>query len=464
MMAGRSAPLELIQENALRRADASEEQMGNALFDLRAKLQKAESRAAYLAEAGRILVAASLDFDATIQALARLAVSRLADWCVIFELEEGGGMLRRQVAHRDPERERELSRMVGTRVEERASEALLRLMTSGRSEIVNEVPRRIALGLIDVREGAARQRHPSVERLMIIPLCARGQALGALALVSSDPLWLYDEEELSLAEELGSRAAIAMDNARLYNESQEANRAKADFLAIISHELRTPLNAIMGYSDLLETGISGPVSAKQKRHLGRVRASARHLLQLIEELLSFARMEGGEDEVQLHSVRAIDLAREAGAVVEPLVIEKGHAFHIIDDADSVVLETDVCKARRVLVNLLSNAFKFTDGGRVELRVSRAHEHVEFTIRDSGPGIPPEKLRRVFEPFWQAEEPNTRCTGGIGMGLSVSRRLARMLRGDVVVASTAGVGTTVTVRIPLRGGWLRCTSSSTQFGC
>jgi PAS domain S-box-containing protein len=416
--------------------------------ELSHELQTVERRAAYLAEASSILVASSLSFESTIKALARLAVSRLADWCIILERSGTERVVLREISHRDPREDQNLAQVVGAEIFGRAANPILGVIRTGQSEMINNVSHSLAKM---ISEAGLRSdvEMPPVQNAMITPLLARGQVLGAIAYISSDPSFQYQVDDLALAEELGRRAAMAMDNARLYHEAQEANRAKADFLAIMSHELRTPLNAIMGYADLLDGEISGTLSQGQRRHVSRVRASARHLLQLIEEILSFARIEQGGEEIHIERIEVDELAREAAAVMEPLALAKGLEFQVVEHGQSVEIETDVGKARQILVNLLSNAVKFTETGRVELAVARTGDDATFTIRDTGVGIMKDKLERIFDPFWQAERPNTRRVGGTGLGLSLSRRFARLLSGDITVHTTAGAGATFTVRLPLR---------------
>jgi PAS domain S-box-containing protein len=410
---------------------------------LHSELQAAERRASFLAEASSILVATSLDFDSTLKALARLAVSRLADWCVIHAQGPTGELEPAEVAHRNPELE--------TALEEAAdwSEGWHRVATSvrrtGQAELLDRV---------DLRSWFEHGRDvplagSEAASAMVTPLLGRGAVLGTVTLVSAEPHRAYTEEDLALAEELGRRAAIALDNARLYREAQQANRAKADFLAIISHELRTPLNAIMGYSDLLDAGISGSLTDRQLRQVDRIRASARHLLQLIEEILSYARMEAGGEELRLEAVNARDIARDAAIVIEPLAHSRDLELRLDVDGPQIMMQTDASKVRQVLVNLLSNAVKFTERGYVELRVSAHDGHVVYEVADTGVGIPASEMSRIFDPFWQAERPNTRRAGGTGLGLSVSRRYVRLLRGDIKVESEPGRGTRVRVTLPVR---------------
>jgi PAS domain S-box-containing protein len=449
----------VVARDATARAEQAERQLASSAREaegagreaaLRGEVQAAERRASFLSEASSILVATSLDFDSTLKALARLAVSRLADWCVLHSLEADGELQRAEVAHRDPELERELEAAVGRTLHADWEQMVRTVISTGQSQTLEAV---VDEGWFQSPPG--RELPPDALRrlsrgsVMVTPLMGRGRVLGAITFVAADDQHSYDEDDLMLAEELGRRAAIALDNARLYREAQEANRAKSDFLAVISHELRTPLNAIMGYSDLLDAEISGDLTERQRRQIGRIRASARHLLQLIEEILSFARIEAGGEEVRPELVSVAQLLDEAAAVIEPMAEAKTLEFRLEPPEPDITLESDPGKARQVLVNLLSNAVKFTERGSVTLAARRDGGHVVFDVLDTGVGIAQEQLSRVFDPFWQAESPNTRRVGGTGLGLSVSRRYARLLRGELRVESEPGRGTRFSFHLPLR---------------
>jgi PAS domain S-box-containing protein len=436
---------EHVEQEERRVASAVREEAGLGRESiLRSELQAAERRASFLAEASSILVATSLDFDSTVKALARLAVSRLADWCVIHSITEPGTLDLADAAHRDPALEDDLETVTARGVRERWSSAVHSVIQTGQAQIIDRFE------LASWIDGADDQLLAGAAEAsaMITPLLGRGVVLGAVTFIATNDRQ-YDEEDLALAEELGRRAATALDNARLYRDAQEANRAKADFLAVMSHELRTPLNAIMGYSDLMDAGISGTLAPRQRRQVDRIRASARHLLQLIEEILSYARIEAGGEELNPGVVDAHELIREAAAVIEPMAHARELDFIVDRDGQPITLETDAGKLRQVLVNLLSNAVKFTERGSVELRVTLDDDHVTFHIVDTGIGIPEDHLDRIFDPFWQAERPNTRTVGGTGLGLSVSRRYVRLLRGELRIDSEVGSGTHIRVCLPLR---------------
>ncbi|HEX2189267.1 MAG TPA: GAF domain-containing protein [Longimicrobiaceae bacterium] len=290
-----------------------------------------------------------------------------------------------------------------------------------------------------------------------LPLAVEGRVMGALAL-SFTAERAFDGDDRTFLELLAQQCAQALDRSRLYEaehrartEAEAASRAKSDFMAVMSHELRTPLNAVLGYLDLLDAGVAGPLTAEQGRYLARVTASGRHLLGLIEEVLTFSRIEADREEVAMETVRADEVARQAAELVEPLARARGLEFRVEVDGAAAELRTDPGKLRQVLVNLLGNAVKFTDAGEVALVATvPPGGPARFRVRDTGIGIPPGARERVFEPFWQAAQGNTRRAGGTGLGLAVARELARLLGGDLTLESEEGAGSVFTVEVPVDG--------------
>jgi signal transduction histidine kinase len=242
------------------------------------------------------------------------------------------------------------------------------------------------------------------------------------------------------------RARAESEDAR--REAETANRGKSEFLAVMSHELRTPLNAIGGYAELMEMGIRGPVTPAQREDLHRIQVSQRHLLGLINEVLNYAKVETGTVRYDLASVRVRDVLAAAEALVAPQTSAKGLRLTIGTCPPDLAVRADAEKLRQILVNLLSNALKFTErGGRIALECVASASRVEITVRDSGIGIPTEQLERIFEPFVQVRADLTRTAEGTGLGLAISRDLARGMGGELVVSSAMGQGSTFTLSLP-----------------
>ena len=229
---------------------------------------------------------------------------------------------------------------------------------------------------------------------------------------------------------------------------EEANRAKADFLATMSHELRTPLNAIGGYVDLMELGVRGPVTEEQRRDLERVRYNQRHLLALIGNILDFTRLDAEKLPFDLTTVHVDCVVRDVLAGVEPLLYQKSLARDCIGCDTTVVAHADRPRLEQILLNLLSNAVRFTPaGGTITVRVAERDGQVEVAVTDTGIGIPRDKLSHIFEPFVQVENGLTRRVGGTGLGLTISRELARGMGGDLTADSDGATWSTFTLTLP-----------------
>jgi PAS domain S-box-containing protein len=403
-----------------------------------------------LADAGRVLTE-SLDFRATLNRVAQLVTPALADWCSVVLVGPTGKLETLAVAHTDPEKVR-WAREVGERypTDPTATGGVTAVVRSGRSELYPEVSDEMLAAVARDEGHLELLRTLGMRSAMIVPIRAHGHTLGAITLIGAESGRQFTAQDLPIAEELARRSALAIENAELFQAAAAANRAKSEFMASMSHELRTPLNAIIGYTSLLADGISGPVIPSQQEQLLRIRASATHLLGLIDEVLSFSRLEAGREQLSMHDVDVRAVFEEATSLVRPLAAAKKLPLvtELPADADGALhLETDVLKLRQILVNLLTNAVKFTDHGTVSLAAAVDGDDMVFRVRDSGIGIPPAHLERVFEPFWQVEQAASRRVGGTGLGLSVTRRLARLLGGEVTVESTPGQGSMFTVRLP-----------------
>jgi signal transduction histidine kinase len=253
--------------------------------------------------------------------------------------------------------------------------------------------------------------------------------------------------ELALTnEEL--RSAIS-EAKKAWEAADAANRSKAEFLAVMSHELRTPLNSIGGYVDLLEMELRGPLTDSQKSDLQRIKRGQQHLLGIINDILNFTRLEATEVKYDLIDVPLRALLTDLDAVVSSLARAKSLDYDCDVPPAGVFTRTDPDKLRQIMINLLSNAVKFTPaGGRIKVSCATREKTVLISVEDNGPGIPPDKLEAVFEPFVQLDRGLTRTTEGTGLGLAISRGLARGMGADITLRSELGKGSMFTLILPL----------------
>jgi len=296
----------------------------------------------------------------------------------------------------------------------------------------------------------------NIRAMVVTPMVVDGRPLGSLSFSFKAPR-AFDENDVTFTRTLGQQCAQALERSRLFAgeqsaraEAEAANRAKTEFLAMMSHELRTPLNAIAGYTELMEMGISGPVSDMQREQLGRIRRSQKHLLGIIEDLLDLSRLEHGVPaDIELGPVPVNETLGGLETLIEPQLRARNLTY-IYNPADGdPVAYGNRARIEQIVLNLLSNAIKYTaPGGRVGLSSGLHSGRVEIRVSDTGHGIPHEKLDSIFEPFTRVEMDLTRTTEGTGLGLAISRHLARAMLGDLTARSELGHGSIFTLTLPL----------------
>jgi len=299
-----------------------------------------------------------------------------------------------------------------------------------------------------------------VTTLAILPLAVKGQSFGVIELESFDEEHQYTESELNLAITLSNQAAVALDNARLYDEQREITEQlreldslKSQFLANMSHELRTPLNSIIGFSRVIMKGIDGPVTEQQSQDLSAIYNAGQHLLNMINDILDISKIDAGKMELAFEDLELPQIVESVLSTTRGLVKDKPVEL-CTDIQDGIpIIHADPTRIRQVLLNLLSNAAKFTDEGSITVAASeqvgsRGRPEVKIAVKDTGVGIAIEDQQDLFEPFTQVDGSATRSTGGTGLGLSITRLLVDLHDGEIGVESTPGEGSTFYFTIPI----------------
>ncbi|HEX2206882.1 MAG TPA: ATP-binding protein [Longimicrobium sp.] len=298
------------------------------------------------------------------------------------------------------------------------------------------------------------------EAVALLPVTAGSTMLGVMTIGFAEPRDI-PADELAFATALAQQCGQALERARLYDaeraaraeaeaarsEAEEANLAKSEFLARMSHDLRTPLNAIGGYTELVEMEIHGPVTAEQAQVMQRIRRAQQHLLTLINDILSYARLEAGQVRLELEDVQVSHALMELRPLVEPQAEAKGLRLEV-RGGEGVFVRADRERLIQILLNLVSNAVKFTEpGGEVAVTCAATGPAVAVRVRDTGPGIPDDRLQEIFDPFVQVGRSSAERRQGVGLGLAISRELARMMEGELVVESVVGEGSTFVLTLP-----------------
>lgn len=403
--------------------------------------KRAERAQSFLLEAGRRL-AKSLDYDETLRSVARLAIERLSDWCAIDLSEEDGTLRRVLVEHRDPAK-RALAIDLQKRFESPSDQPrrVWDVIQSGKAEHVPKLTDEMLEALSLHPDHLRIVRGLGLTSYLIVPMMARGRALGAITLVSDDPHRRHDEHDLWVASELADRAAFAIDNARLYKSSQEAIARREEILAIVSHDLRNPLNTIqMGTSLLLED-----VGSDLKPHLERIQRSGHRMNRMIQDLLDTAAVEQGQLSIIARPESPGPIVEEAIESVRAAAIEKGIAVGVELEASLPRVSADRDRVLQVFANILSNAIRMTPAGGSVVAGARAREdHVELWVRDTGPGIAKDELPYIFERYFRGRGAFYR---GTGRGLAIAKGIVDAHRGRIWVESELGKGSTFFFTLP-----------------
>ena len=400
----------------------------------------------FLADASASL-AALIDRDSALQQAAASMVPFFADWCVVYALRTDGTIGNPASAHRDPAKQQLLSEFLAEYpVDWESPSVTVRAWRTGHTQFIPRLTdeQLQKLGQNDHLMKSLWTLNP--RSVISVPMKIRERTIGVISFVQSDSGQIYEESDVPLAEDLARRVATALDNAQLLNSIRESERQKDEFLAMLAHELRNPLAAIRYAADAARL----PDSEAPSEMLDVIDRQANNLTRLIDSLLDISRISQEKIQLRREPIDAVAIIERAVAALQPLIEEKGDRL-VVEIADEPLpLFVDATRTEQILANLLTNAAKYSpDGSEITLKAHASEGEVVVQVIDHGIGISAEMLPRVFDLFAQADHTLDRSQGGLGIGLTVVRKLTEMHGGTVSVHSDGvGQGSTFTVRLPL----------------
>jgi signal transduction histidine kinase/CheY-like chemotaxis protein len=401
----------------------------------------------FLADASSVLAELE-DVPSTLHKIARLSVPRFADWCAVDMLGEDGSLRRLAVAHVDPAKV-QLAREMQRRYppEPDAPQGVWNVLRSGRPEIISEITDAMLVERIKDPERLSAARQLGVKSYMAVPLRVKEETLGVITFATAESGRRYGPSDLAVAEDLARRAGVAIDNARLYAELRKADRQKDEFLAMLAHELRNPLGPIRNALHVMKQPHATPAVIEQVRDMAE--RQAQHMSHLLDDLLDVSRISRGRIDLRKEIAELAPIIHRTVEAARPLIEERRHELTVGLPAAPLWMEVDPHRLAQVLTNLLNNAAKYTDpGGRIELCAEQEGAEIVLRVRDTGIGIAPQMLPRIFDLFVQAERRLDRSQAGVGIGLTLVKRLVEMHGGRVEVASPGvGRGSEFIVRLP-----------------
>lgn len=410
--------------------------------------KRAEQDTRFLADASATL-AALVDYGSTLQKVARLAVPTFADWCSVDMLDESGGLHRVAVAHADPSKV-ELAHELHRRFppDPAAPQGVWNILRTGRSELVPEISDDLLAASVADADLLQIIRALGLRSYMGVPLSVRGKVLGVVTFIAAESGRRYDATNLASAEDLAHRAAVAIENARLYQEVREADRKKDEFLAILGHELRNPLAPISNALHILKLPRANGQLLEQAREM--MERQVQHMVRLVDDLLDVSRIVRGKVELRREPIDLAAVVARAVETAQPLIDAEGHELTVTLPPEPLLVSGDLVRLAQVVGNLLNNSARYTDrGGKIEIEGRRAGDRAMLIVRDTGIGIAPEILPRIWDLFVQADRRMKHAQGGMGIGLALVKGLVELHGGTVEARSGGkGKGSEFVVNLPL----------------
>ncbi len=410
--------------------------------------KRMEDRARFLADASAALAVLE-DYETTLKNVAALSVPFFADWATVDLLTPERTLNRVAVAHRDPSKVKDAIEMHRRfPPDPTRAHGIWNIINSGKSELLPEISNELLTSTIKTPELIQYFRSLGIRSYIGVPLNIRGQTLGAITFTMADSSRRYDDQDLVLANELAQRAAIAIDNARLYQNLKDADRRKDEFLATLAHELRNPLAPIRNGLEILrlnETDSSEMVDVREV-----MQRQVEQMVRLVDDLLDVSRISRNKLELRLERVELAAIVQNAIETSAPLIKSGQHQLTVTLSPRPIHVDADPIRLAQVFANLLNNSAKYTNpGGTIDVMLTRDGDHAVVSVKDSGVGIPNEMLKEIFQMFIQVDHSLERSQSGLGLGLTVVKRLVEMHGGTVEARSEGlGQGSEFIVRLPV----------------
>jgi PAS domain S-box-containing protein len=409
--------------------------------------KRAEESSRYLAHASAQL-ASVVDYESTLQKVANLAVPHFADWAAA-DVIDGDTLRRLAVAHQDPERVQlvhELMRLYPP--DPQSPSGVSAVLRSGQPELIPDITDEL------LAQHARDERHLNLIRSLglrsyiCVPLVVSGQPFGALTFATAESGRKYTPADLALAVELANRTSIAIENSQLYEALREADRRKDEFLATLAHELRNPLAPIRNSLQILKMPRVDAETVERSRDM--MERQVHHLVRLVDDLLDVSRVMRGKIELRRERIELATVVARAVETIQPLIDAQGHQLNVSLPSESLLIDADPVRLAQVVGNLLTNAAKYTEvNGRIWLSAEAHGDTAVVRVRDSGIGLAPEMVPRIFDLFVQVDHASTRAQGGLGIGLTLVKNLVEMHHGTVEAHSAGlGRGSEFVVRLPI----------------
>jgi PAS domain S-box-containing protein len=410
----------------------------------RVEMERSVRYLSFLSKASAVMTE-SLDIDTMIKSIAHFVATNLADMCMIDLInEQGDGVQRFSVIYRDPRKQEKPEEFRSKFTWDESRHRSLSVLHSGKSELYGEMNDEFIKRVVGREEQFRVIKDLGMQSGVAVPIKFYKKIIGSMTLFSAEAGHRYDEYDLSVVEDLAKRISFAIENARLYAKAQSASQAKSDFLANMSHEIRTPLSAMLGFAEVLNGEEN--LSMEQREYVSIIARNGRQLVRIVDEILDLAKIESDTIRVENIAFQPRQLIDEVATLLKGEAEKKDLQFSLkYLSPMPKMMSTDPTRLRQILTNIVGNAIKFTDHGAVEISVqlknSRLNPHkkiLHIEVKDSGIGISPEQRKKIFQPFVQADSSTKRLYGGTGLGLFLSKRLAKLLGGDLILGQS-GVG-------------------------